>query len=96
MRKRTRSSCDSVDDGAAGGSGCEGPPERARTEAAAPPLPSLHAKKRRLRYRQFDCTVHGKIELHPTLVCIIDTPQVRLPAQEQRREHDFPLEVARR
>ena len=46
----------------------------------AAPVESRRQRRIKPRDKSFICTVHGRIELHPTLWKIIDTPQVcRVP-----------------
>lgn len=47
-------------------------------DAAAEDECEQHFKKTKLPRKQFHCTVHGTIDLHPTLCRIIDTPEVSL------------------
>ena len=54
------------------------PPEDANTRcsvASAPPEDTRKHRRCRPRDKSFKCTVHGQIDLHPTLWKIIDTPQ---------------------
>ena len=59
-RKRTKVYYESVDDDASGEDECD----------------QQHHKKTKLPHKQFLCTIHGKWDVHPALLRIIDTPEV--------------------